>query len=171
MKKIQWLALASLSTVAVAAGAWASGEKSTSGSSAPSTAQPASKPVQADKDRFQPSGFEGVSVRQRPSSASVSGSKAGPRAWIALKPGEPRSGGEPTLRPFTLLSKSKGTTALGGNKLTGMGLMHIEVATRDASGRITDDCQPAGQTKVQAQAASSKRGQAAQKQARTEAGR
>ncbi len=180
MKKIQWFALASLSAVVAAgasrsastSGAKPSGAKPTgAGSLAERAAQqapvaPAAK--RAEADGFRPSEFAGVSVRERPSRSSTAETsaraasraalgKAGSRGWIALKPGAPRGGGEPRVGAagaFTAWRKGKGTTRLGGDKLTGTNLMHVEVATRDARGRLVRDCVPAIQSRAARKTAS-----------------
>lgn len=145
MKKIQWAAFASLSVVvgaAVVAGAARSGAAGASGDAdAPAEhAQVLAADAAAAADGFRPSEVAGVSVRERPSGLSAKGRAGG---LIELKPGEPRTAvGGAERRSFTVLRKEKGTTALGGDKLVGAGLVHTEIATREASGRIKRGCVP-----------------------------
>lgn len=153
MKKIQWAALASLSaavgTVALSSTnrSDASSTSSTPGASsaAEKPAPPASAPSTGE---FRASEFEGVSVRERPASTSGTSGKSTPRGWIALKPGEPRwVPGEAASRGFRVVRREKGTTPRGGDKLVGAGLMHAQIATRDAQGRVKMACVP-GESKA-----------------------
>lgn len=156
MKKIQW-AVASLGAVLGATALASAGRSdalsaaSTSSAASAASAAPSAQAagdVSARADGFRASEFAGVSVRERPASASAAGGKRASRGVIGLRPGGSRSDpGGAQGRDFTILRKEKGSTALGGDKIVGAGLIHTEIATRDAKGRSARQCLP-GESKA-----------------------
>jgi hypothetical protein len=144
MKKIFLPALA-FCGVSVLSVAWANaGDEAQSPTApvAPTVASPVAASV--DNDGFRPSQFEGVSVRERPRSASTSTtSKSGKRGWMKILPGaaSTRTADMPSKRGTVTHLKVSGGPG-GGETIIISGTMHGSQARRGKDGRVTLQCVP-----------------------------